>query len=266
MTVAATTLLSSDDKVQTSSFDAEEMVAALNARFNGIEAENIRPEAIIEAARDMLGDKFALVSSFGAESAVLLHLAAKVSKDIPVLFLDTGKLFGETKRYRDTLIEKLALTAVKTLTPDADDIKTHDPKGILWNSNNNGCCYIRKVVPLNASLEGYDAWASGRKRFHGAGRAALPHFEASDNRVKVNPLAYWNKAQVADYMREHNLPAHPLVAEGFASIGCMPCTDRVEDGADVRSGRWKGKGKTECGIHLTLSENAKLASYESSGL
>ncbi|UTW56850.1 phosphoadenylyl-sulfate reductase [Kordiimonas sp. SCSIO 12610] len=242
------------------------MVAALNARFDGTAPEDIRPEAIIEAARDMLGDKFALVSSFGAESAVLLHLAAKVSKDIPVLFLDTGKLFGETKRYRDTLTEQLDLNSVITLTPDADDLETHDPKGILWNSNNNGCCYVRKVVPLNKALDGYYAWASGRKRFHGAGRAALPHFEASDNRVKVNPLAFWNKDQVSQYMKDHDLPAHPLVAEGFASIGCMPCTDRVADGADVRSGRWKGKGKTECGIHLTLGENAKLASYESSGL
>ncbi len=265
MTVAAINL-TSENTGHEPPFDAEKTVAALNARFEGMTPEDIRPEAIIEAARDLLGDKFALVSSFGAESAVLLDLAAKVSPDIPVLFLDTGKLFGETKRYRDTLIEKLGLMAVKTLTPDDQDIQTHDPKGILWNSNNNGCCYIRKVVPLNTVLEGYNAWASGRKRFHGAGRAALPHFEASENRIKVNPLAFWNKEQVSQYMKDHDLPAHPLVAEGFASIGCMPCTDRVADGADVRSGRWKGKGKTECGIHLTLSENAKLASYESSGL
>jgi phosphoadenosine phosphosulfate reductase len=263
---AVATKLSYENTVQESSFDAESMVAVLNQRFDGMREEDIHPEAIIEAALDVLGDKFALVSSFGSESAVLLHLAANVSKDIPVLFLDTGKLFGETKRYRDTLIEELGLTAVKTLTPDEDDLKTHDPKGILWNSNNNGCCYVRKVVPLNNALDGYSAWASGRKRFHGAGRAALPHFEASDNRVKVNPLAFWNKEQVAQYMTAHNLPVHPLVADGFASIGCMPCTDRVEAGADIRSGRWKGKGKTECGIHLTLGENAKLASYESSSL
>lgn len=246
--------------------DAEVAVERLNARFEGTAPEEIRPEDIIKAALEEFGDKFALVSSFGSESAVLLHLAAQVSKDIPVLFLDTKKLFGETKRYRDTLIEQLGLTGVKTLTPDEDDVATHDPKGVLWNSNNNGCCYIRKVVPLNKALSGYTAWASGRKRFHGAGRAALPHFEASDDRVKVNPIAFWTKDQVGAYMKDNDLPQHPLVAEGFKSIGCMPCTDRVEEGDDVRAGRWKGQNKSECGIHLTLSENATLASYESSGL
>ena len=243
------------------SFDAGQSAALLEARLAKAPAERV-----IEAALEEFGDRFALVSSFGAESAVLLHLAANVSRDIPVLFLDTKKLFGETKRYKDKLVDLLGLTNVQVITPGEEDVASLDPKGILWSQNNNACCYIRKVVPLSKALEGYDAWASGRKRYQGDSRAALPHFEASDDRVKVNPLAFWNRQDVEVYLKANDLPKHPLVDEGFLSIGCMPCTDRVQEGEDVRSGRWRGQGKTECGIHLSLSENARIASYDSSGL
>lgn len=247
--------------IEAAPFDADAEAAYLAGK---VKTED--PREVIRAALARYGDRFALVSSFGAESAVLLHLAAEVSKDIPILFLDTGKLFGETKRYRDTLITSLGLTNVITLTPEASDLAERDPKGILWSQNLNGCCFIRKVVPLEKALEGYDAWASGRKRFQGGLRAALPHFEAGDNRVKVNPLAYWTKEDIAAYMKAHDLPEHPLVAEGFRSIGCMPCTDRVGEGEEDRAGRWRGQAKTECGIHLSFQENAALASYDSSGL
>lgn len=238
-------------------FDAIEAVSYLDSRYAGG-----TPEKVIEGALKHFGDKFALVSSFGSESAVLLHLAASVSKDIPILFLDTGKLFGETKRYRDTLTELLGLTDVRSLSPDKNDLQANDPKGALWNSEPNRCCYIRKVKPLDEALSGFHAWASGRKRFQGGVRSLLPHFEAGDGRVKVNPLAFWNKDDVADYLEKHDMPRHPLVAEGFASLGCMPCTDRVEEGENERAGRWRGQTKTECGIHLSLAENNRIISQK----
>ncbi len=240
---------------------AEAVAAVMEGEYRDASARDV-----IAGALRQFGDRFALVSSFGAESAVLLHLAASVSKDIPILFLDTGKLFGETKRFRDDLVTELGLRDVLIQKPAEEDVKSLDPKGALWRENNNACCFIRKVKPLSAVLDGFDAWGTGRKRFQGGLREELPHFEASDDRVKVNPLAFWTKQDVTDYMEKYNLPRHPLVAEGFSSIGCMPCTERVSEGEDERAGRWRGKSKSECGIHMTLKENALLASYESSGL
>jgi phosphoadenosine phosphosulfate reductase len=237
----------------TTYFDTLSAVDYLDARY-----ASAKPTEVIDGALKYFGRRFALVSSFGAESAVLLHLAAQVSKDIPVLFLDTGKLFGETKRYRDQLIGELGLNDVRSLSPDANALNAKDPKGALWSTDTNACCYIRKVVPLADALEGFEGWASGRKRFQGGVRSLLPHFEASDGRVKVNPLAFWTKEDVTEYRNANSLPQHPLVAEGFPSIGCMPCTDRVEGGESERAGRWRGQTKTECGIHLTLNENSKI--------
>jgi len=236
-------------------FDALSSVGYLDSRY----AES-SPSQVIDGALKYFGRRFALVSSFGAESAVLLHMAASVSKDIPVLFLDTGKLFGETKRYRDHLVADLGLTDVRSISPDQNDLSANDPKGALWVNNTNKCCFIRKVRPLEQVLEGFEGWASGRKRFQGGVRSLLPHFEASDGRVKINPLALWRKADVQNYISAHNLPQHPLVAEGFASIGCMPCTDRINEGESERAGRWRGQTKTECGIHISLAENTRILS------
>jgi phosphoadenosine phosphosulfate reductase len=236
-------------------FDALYAADLLDSRYGAAS-----PEQVIDGALKYFGRRFALVSSFGAESAVLLHLAATVSKDIPVLFLDTGKLFGETKRFRDQLTSELGLTDVRSISPDVNDLSAVDPKGALWTKDTNKCCFIRKVKPLDQVLYGFEGWASGRKRFQGGVRSLLSHFEAADGRVKVNPLALWSKEDVQDYISAHNLPRHPLVAEGFASIGCMPCTDRVADGEDERSGRWRGQSKTECGIHLSLGENTRILS------
>lgn len=236
-------------------FDPLTAVDYLDARY-----ANVSPEEVIDGALKYFGRRFALVSSFGAESAVLLHIASQVSKDIPVLFLDTGKLFGETKRYRDQLIKLLGLTDVRSISPDQNDLNREDPKGALWNQNPNKCCFIRKVAPMSRTLEGFEGWASGRKRYQGGVRSLLPHFEAADGRVKVNPLAFWTKDDVLDYKERTGLPDHPLVAEGFASIGCMPCTDRITEGEDERAGRWRGQTKTECGIHLSLAENTRIIS------
>ncbi len=207
------------------------------------------PVEIIRRAYEMYGNKLALVSSFGAESAVLLHLAAQVSKAIPVLFLDTGMLFGQTLDYRKSLSAQLGLTDVRDLRPRFADLATHDPDANLWKTSTDACCEIRKVVPLDLALEDFDAWMTGRKRFHGGDRLRLPVVEETDRHLKFNPLANWSKEDLDAYVAEHDLPAHPLVAAGFPSIGCWPCTKAVEAGADVRAGRWQGQEKTECGIH-----------------
>ena len=214
------------------------------------------PSAILREALATFGDRIALVSSFGAESAVLLHLAAQVDKAIPVLFLDTGMLFAQTLDYRRQLAADLGLTAVRDLRPSFEDLALNDPGGELWKRDTDACCYIRKVSPLDGALTDFDAWITGRKRFHGGGRLRLPVIEEADGRIKFNPLANWTKAELEAYAEAHGLPAHPLVAMGFPSIGCWPCTDRAEDGADARSGRWAGSQKSECGIHTARAPGA----------
>lgn len=204
----------------------------------------------------MIGETFrgqiALTSSFGAEAAVLLHLVAQIDPATPVLFLDTGKLFGETLRYRDTLTKLLGLTDVRSIKPDPARIDALDADGVLWYGNPEMCCYIRKVEPLQRALEGFEAWITGRKRYHGGERGALPRVEATDDgRYRVNPLVSWTRGDIDAYRERHSLPPHPLEEQGFRSIGCMPCTDRVAPGEDVRAGRWRGQAKTECGIHLS---------------
>ncbi|MEI8155146.1 MAG: phosphoadenylyl-sulfate reductase, partial [Hyphomicrobiales bacterium] len=200
---------------------------------------------------ETFGDKLALVSSFGAESAVLLHMAAQVNPAIPVLFLDTGMLFGQTLDYRKNLANQLGLTGVRDLRPSYADLAVNDPSANLWKTDVDGCCNIRKVLPLDRALGEFDAWITGRKRFQGGDRLRLPVVErSSDGKIKFNPLANMTKEGLDDYAAEHELPAHPLVAQGFPSIGCWPCTKPVEEGGDIRSGRWAGQDKSECGIHV----------------
>lgn len=223
--------------------------AALDAELAGLAT----PELIERAVRDLFPGRIALVSSFGADAAVLLDLVAAVDPSVPVLFVDTGKLFGETRRHRDRLVERLGLTDVRTLGPDPAEVAAADPHGTLWHGDPDACCALRKVAPLARAIAGFDAWFSGRKRFQAATRAALPTVEADGPRIKINPLAGWDAAALAAHAAARGLPAHPLVAEGYPSIGCMPCTDRVAPGEDARAGRWRGRDKTECGIHVGLA-------------
>lgn len=204
--------------------------------------------------------RIALVSSFGAESAILLHMISGIDRHLPVLFVDSGKLFGETLRYRDRLVETLRLTAVQSIAPLAEKIAGNDADGMLFNRNPDACCYWRKVEPLERALKPYKAWISGRKRYHGGARAGLQRIDAIDRRIRISPLADWSRADIDAYFAAHALPRHPLEADGFLSIGCMPCTERVApDSSDIRSGRWSGRDKTECGIHLPLSEARRRA-------
>lgn len=212
-------------------------------------AELLRP-----LVREAFPGRIALVSSFGAESAVLLHMVAQIDPETPVIFLDTGKLFSETLAYRDGLVERLGLTDVRAIRPLAGDVQSLDPRGTLAETNPDLCCRFRKVEPLERALRGFQAWITGRKQYQGAGRAALAAIESADWRIKVNPLAAWGPAQIEAYLAAHDLPRHPLVALGFPSIGCAPCTSPVASGAsDPRAGRWAGQDKTECGIHWTAN-------------
>ena len=195
----------------------------------------------------------ALVSSFGAESVVLLHMVAEVDPDIPVIFLDTLAHFPATLAYRDLLVQQLGLRDVRNATPSLRMLGRIDPRGDLNQSDPDLCCHFRKTEPLDEALSGFGAWITGRKRFQGGARGSLPTFEAEDgsDRIKINPLAEWSSADLEAYRLSYDLPAHPLVAEGYRSIGCAPCTRPVRDGDDPRAGRWAGTTKTECGIHVS---------------
>ncbi len=219
--------------------------AALNARYGGLDAKSL----VALSVNELYPGRIALVSSFGSESAVLLHILSEVDPSVAVIFLDTGRLFAETLQYRTRLTERLGLSDVRSVTPDPQKLAANDPYRALWMSNPDLCCHIRKTEPLRRALEGFDAWFTGRKRFQTNVRADLALFEADGARIKVNPLAAWSAEDIAAYVARHDLPEHPLVAKGYPSIGCVPCTTRVQPGEDARAGRWRGLDKTECGIH-----------------
>lgn len=213
-----------------------------------------RPSDIIAAAVRTVGrNKLALVSSFGTESAALLKVMADVDPAIPVVFLDTGWIFEETLAYRDTLIQKLGLRDVRSIKPAKETLAQKDPNGDLWFSDPDACCRIRKVEPLARALEPFDAWINGRKRFQGGLRATIPVVEQDGARLKFNPFANVSRQEIEAIYEDADLPPHPLVAAGFLSVGCMPCTSRTEAGEDARAGRWRGRAKTECGIHTIAS-------------
>lgn len=222
--------------------------ARLNQRYRGATAADL----VAAAVRTEFPGRIALVSSFGSSAAVLLKLVAMADPATRVLFLDTCKHFGETLRYRDALVERLGLTGLQILRPQPEGVAEHDPKGVLWMKRPDRCCHLRKVEPLQRALSGFDAWLNGRRRGQAASRAAIEPFEADGARVKINPLYDWTQADVDAFYAEHRLPRHPLEEDGFVSIGCLTCTDRVAPGENARAGRWRGSGKTECGIHLPI--------------
>jgi phosphoadenosine phosphosulfate reductase len=208
------------------------------------------PAEIITAALRIVGrDKLALVSSFGTESAALLKVMADVDPAIPVIFLDTGWLFEETLAYRDQLIEVLGLRDVRSVKPSEETLSREDPKADLWFSDPDACCRIRKVEPLSRALKPFDAWINGRKRFQGGQRAQIPVVEQDGARLKFNPFANVSREDIQAIFAAAKLPPHRLLARGFLSVGCMPCTSRTSADEDARTGRWRGRSKSECGIH-----------------
>lgn len=222
-------------------------VAALNARYRHHSATAVLEHALKD---DDLG-RVALVSSFGAESVVLLHLVSVIAPETPVLFIDTRMLFPETLEYQRKLAESLPLCDVRTIRAAQPRLDFEDPDRTLHQFNTDACCHVRKVEPLERALKPFDGWITGRKRYQGSGRQTVDFFEAEgDLRIKVNPLAHWGREDLEEYMVENRLPRHPLVSQGYPSIGCAPCTSKVAPGEDPRAGRWRGSDKVECGIHF----------------
>ena len=210
------------------------------------------PAHVVETALKTVGrEQLALVSSFGTESAALLKVMADVDPAVPVIFLDTGWLFEETLAYRDTLIAALGLRDVRSIKPLEETLSRQDPDRELWFSDPDACCRIRKVEPLARALKPFSAWINGRKRFQGGARAEIPVVEEDGVRLKFNPFANVSRGEIEAIYKLGKLPPHPLVASGYLSVGCMPCSSRAAAGEDARDGRWRGRAKTECGIHTT---------------
>ena len=219
-------------------------VEGLNAHFATLETEAILEESLLRRWPGAI----AVLSSFGAEAAVTLHLAAQLDRFIPVLFLDTGKLFPETLAYQKALARRLGLGNVRLIKPAPAALAAADPLGDLWTQDCNACCALRKVAPLAPEAEAFAVLITGRKRVHGHERESLPVLERQGAQLRLNPLAAWSEAKVEAYFQRFDLPRHPLWAEGYRSLGCAPCTAPA-GAAGPRSGRWAGLEKTECGIH-----------------
>lgn len=228
----------------------------LNTRF-----EHDPAGAILYAAEGPLGP-VALVSSFGADSAVLLHMVAQIDRSLPVIFIDTLLLFPETITYHEDLIAHFGFTDVRRTRPDRVDLFLNDPEVALHGSDPDACCDLRKARPLERALAPFESWISGRKRFQSGLRAGLKVFEPDPltGMIKINPLAGSTAEDIRAYMDHHDLPRHPLVATGYPSIGCTPCTSAVQPGEDPRAGRWRGRAKTECGIHIANGQTVRRAS------
>lgn len=229
-------------------FDARNTSAAAQESddpYFGLSAQ----QSIRQAIEDYEGD-LVIASSMGIDSAVLLHMIAQIDKNLPIIFLDTGKHFRETLHYRDQLVSKLGLTNLINITPDRKSVKEEDPQGLLNETDADSCCDLRKVRPLASKIFDYKVRITGRKRYQTPDRKDMPILQTDGEQVKLNPLAYWTAKDVTAYMRKYDLPAHPLLSLGFLSVGCQPCTTRVSDGEDPRAGRWRNLEKDECGIHL----------------
>jgi len=238
-----------------------DLVVDLESRL----AESLVTQALQIALKEIFPGRIAVVSSFGAESAVLLHMVAVIDAATPVLFIDTGRHFGETLEYRDRLIGHLGLKDVRSIGPSAEEAATLDADFNRATWDPDGCCAFRKVRPLERALAGFDAWITGRKRFQGATRSGLPIVEFDGTHVKVNPLANWSAAGIEAYIAGHQLPVHPLVALGYRSISCASCSSISRPGEDPRAARWRGFNKTECGIHRPIAGRGLSLSKPSRG-
>jgi len=230
-------------------FDDRVEAGSAAADAAGVPCRLSKTRALLRGALLDHAGRIAVVSSFGAESAVLLALVAEIDSATPVLFVDTGQHFAETLAYRDTLTSALGLKDVRSAGLTADEQGANDPAGELWRFDPDACCRLRKVTPLERALLPFEAWITGRKRHQALTRVALPTVEHVDGKIKLNPLAAWSAPEIEAEMVRRNLPRHPLSLAGYPSIGCATCTRAVAEGEDPRSGRWAGTGKTECGIH-----------------
>ncbi|MBL6957377.1 MAG: phosphoadenylyl-sulfate reductase [Rhodospirillales bacterium] len=233
-----------DTPANAQNYAGDALILRLKSQYAHLDGEDL----IRAMIREFPG-RLALTSSFGVEAAVLLDIVAELDPSLPVIFLDTGVLFPETLDYRQQLVRHLGLRNVRDVRPDPDELASLDPNGALWKRSTNACCAVRKVIPLENALGGFDAWITGRKRVHGSERSNLPAIEWDGGHIKVNPLAHWSQSRIDATFEHRGLPRHPLQSEGYTSVGCTHCTARPVNGEDQRSGRWAGQEKTECGIH-----------------
>lgn len=232
-----------------------EKLAELQKTYGALDAVDL----LLVTIGDVFKNKIALISSFGADAALLLALVSEIDKNTPVLFLETGKHFPETLEYVETLKNKLSLQNLHFLTPDPELLSRIDTTGDLWNSNPDRCCWLRKVEPLDRAVKnlGLEALITGRKRYQNSERSHLETIELDDKNIfRINPLANWDKARQKSESELRDLPKHPLLDKGYLSIGCAPCTSIVKPGEDERAGRWRhtakdGEQKTECGLHIS---------------
>jgi len=220
---------------------------ALNERF-----EQATPEVIIDWAAREFGDRIAVSSSFQTQSVAMLHLISRISPELPIIFVDTGYHFPETLAYRDQLVDLLHINVV-TVSADPDKRMDFDADGNpLHRTNPNLCCALHKTAPMAKALENYDGWLSGIRRTQTGTRSmAQPIERQADGLFKVNPLLTWSSRDLWTYINRNDLPTHPLFSQGYASIGCAPCTRPIQAGEDERAGRWSGNAKIECGLHTS---------------
>ncbi len=218
--------------------------------------EGRRPEEILRWGVDNFAPGLALATGFGAEGVVLLHQLAQIAPETTIFYLDTELLFPETYALRDELAERLGLTFTRVATRLSLEEQAAQHGAALWSRDPNQCCNLRKVQPLREHLAFKDAWITAIRRDQTANRAkaGLVEWDNANGLVKINPLAAWTKADVWAYLHIHALPYNKLHDQGYASIGCWPCTRAIAPGEDERAGRWSGFGKTECGIHLKPAE------------
>ena len=220
-------------------------LSTISKSLNKLESKKILEKCIYY----FFEKKIAYVCSFGAESAVLLHMISNIERNLPVVFINTLKLFNETIDYKDRLVREFSLKNITELTPSKEDIELYDSEGKLWSNNPDKCCNFRKVKILDNYLNNFQAWFSGRKGYQSDERSKNNIVELQDKKFIISPLISWKKKDVDNYYIKYNLPRHPLSDQGFLSIGCKNCTSKTVNLSDIRSGRWNGLQKTECGIY-----------------
>jgi phosphoadenosine phosphosulfate reductase len=214
--------------------------------------ESSSVEDILEWAVERFAPRLVMTSNFGAEGVVVIDKLARIAPQTPVIYLDTGFQFAETDRLKERIRERYRINIVEQ-SAELSVVEQNQLYGArLYERDPDMCCRIRKIEPLRRALAGYDGWIAALRRDQSPTRANIRVVEwnARHELVKIHPLAAWTRRDVWDYIIRHKLPYHPLYDDGYASIGCEPCTQRVAAGAHERSGRWGGQGKLECGIHL----------------
>jgi phosphoadenosine phosphosulfate reductase len=224
--------------------ERDSILAQVSAAFEGHAAEEIAAWAARAFGSDV-------IVAASMQDVILPHLFAQVIPGVEVLFLETGYHFPETLATRDLAARTLPITVVDAMPRQSVAEQDLEYGEKLHDRDPNLCCFLRKVEPLARSLEGRAAWVTGVRRAEGPTRAGAQILSWDDKHdlVKINPLVSWSDADIEDYQVRHDLPRNPLVAQGYPSIGCAPCTRRVAPGEDPRAGRWSGNDKTECGIH-----------------